>query len=181
VAESVFDIAAHPASGLLHVKAAVGRPEGFKRCSSSDFSMAQACIDARPEMFYNDSDCDKYGNLDIWAACFVQAPCASFRDEFILELDICTSEIFNEDVSVFQDFCSLPLCNIVTARNRDCASIPSSKSPPRCVGSSTALIIGACVGGVVLLGAVVGSVIFMKRRSSAAAVKNNHNTLTPQV
>ena len=63
VAESVFDIAAHPASGLLHVKAAVGRPEGFKRCSSSDFSMAQACIDARPEMFYNDSACGKSGQL----------------------------------------------------------------------------------------------------------------------
>jgi hypothetical protein len=208
VDESIFDIAAHPEAKLINVKAAVGTPAGFEDCSSSDFSKVQACIDARPEIFHNDSDCEKYQKLDIWAACYVQTPCANFRNTFLPKRDVCTSEIFNEYVSVMQANCSIPLCNVVTARNRDCASIPSSKSPQKCADedddfessssfressgessteSSTALIVGAWVGGVVLLGAVVGSV--MKKRSSAAAraehsaaaVINPRHALTPQV
>lgn len=216
VDESIFDIAAHPEAKLINVKAAVGTPAGFEDCSSSDFSKVQACIDARPEIFHNDSDCEKYQKLDIWAACYVQTPCASFRNTFLPKRDVCTSEIFNEYVSEMQANCSIPLCNVVTARNRDCASNSSSKSPQNCTDeddfewsssfressgessneSSTALIVGAWVGGVVLLGAVVGSV--MKKRSSAAAraehsavavinprnaltVINPRHALTPQV
>jgi hypothetical protein len=63
------------------------------------------------------------------------------------------------------------------AESRCKATFSSMRSA--CVKSSTELIIGACVGGLVLLGAAVGGVILMKRRSVAAA--NNEHALTSEL
>ncbi len=94
--------------------------------------------------FPESSKCAEYRYWDLVSPCIPS--CVDIKDA------ICEAK--GEFAKARSD-CKLPLSNIAKLVDRKC-SVP------------TAVIIGATVGGIVLLSAVVGCVIVKKRRSAVA-------------